>query len=144
MTEADGAVLYSFGLPEEWEVDEQIAPTWAVGKDVGVLAASPAHAQRVLAAAAPVSAGVLADAEKPRAMAAVVDWAGMIEAARPWIELAARQAASDKGLDADEVASQVNTVLDVLACFRMATVEGYFEDDVYVEHARMEIRDLEE
>ena len=56
----------------------------------------------------------------------------------------ARKAASDKGADEEEVASQVNTVLDVLKSFRTITVEGYIENDVYVEHSLVEIRDIEE
>ncbi len=144
MSQADGATLYTFALPEEWQVDEQIAPTWAIGEEVAVLAASPSHAKRVLASASPISAGVLEDADKPRAMAAIFDWAGTIDAARPWIDLAARKAASDKGADEEEVASQVNTVLDVLKSFRTITVEGYIENDVYVEHSLVEIRDIEE
>lgn len=144
MSAADGATLYTFALPEEWQVDEQIAPTWAIGEEVAVLAASPSHARRVLASASPISAGVLEDANKPRAMAAIFDWAGTIDAARPWIDLAARKAASDKGADEEEVASQVSTVLDVLKSFRTITVEGYIENDVYVEHSLVEIHDIEE
>jgi hypothetical protein len=47
--------------------------------------------------------GVLGDAKRPRAMAASFDWAGLVTAATPWVELAVREIAKEEPAGAGEM-----------------------------------------
>ena len=43
-----------------------------------------------------------------------------------------------------QVVQQVNTLLDILACFRDASGVSYFEDKALVSHIQMRFEDLKE
>ncbi len=84
-----------------------------------------------------------------RAAAALLDWAGLVRAAAPWVRLIAQDAAV-KNLHAEpasaevkEVLSQVDTVLEVLQAIGKCTMECTMEKDAMVTHSFMEVRDVE-
>jgi hypothetical protein len=81
--------------------------------------------------------------------AAVVDFAGLIGAARPWIEAFAVPAAvaqipddAPPGLTRAEVPAQVRTVLDVLQCIRRFAAVTYRDGDATVTHTESVFEDL--
>jgi hypothetical protein len=132
------STLYSFPLPEKWGLDKRVVVTLGLSKSVLAIAANHDHAQRLLATTPLAAEGVLSDASKPRACAAVLRWAALVDAATPWVEEAVRQQAKPP----EEVMQQVHTVLEVLKVLRTVTVESYAEGDALVSHAITEIHDV--
>jgi len=152
VAQAGAGTVYFFPLPAEWGVDEQIAPSLGLSDKVAVIAASPSHAKRLLAETPLEAGGVLSETDRPLAMAVTLDWARLIDAATPWIDLATREIVKEQlaGGDADtakaklpEVADQVHTVLKVLKVVRTVTSESYFKDGALVTHTLTEIRDID-
>jgi len=74
----------------------------------------------------------------------VFDFAALVDALTPWINLAIEQGMKDSPMQAAMVAGQVQIVLDVIKVLRTVTSESYFEDGVLVTHSLTEIRDIEE
>ncbi len=143
-TKSDAGEIFTYAAPKEWGLDKKIALTLGLSDNVGVIAASRKHAQRLLAATPLKAGGVLKNPDRPMAVAGFFDWAGLVTAAQPWIDLAVEQV--DAGSEEEEAAtvSQVQTVVDVLKVIRKVTSESRFEDDVLVTHTLLEIRDVEE
>ncbi|MBN2476614.1 MAG: hypothetical protein JXB62_18535 [Pirellulales bacterium] len=147
VSESDAGTVFSYALPVEWGVDEQIVPNFGLSESVAVLTISHEHTQRLLEATPLAAGGVLADPDRPLAVAAVVNWAAFIDALTPWVDLALKAAADDAGDGFNPMAgvgAQVHTVLDVLKVLRTTTAESYIEDDAMVTHTLNEIHDLEE
>ena len=149
VSESANTSTLTYTLPSELGVDEQILPNAVLADDIAVVTASESHSARLLESTAPDAGGVLADTKRPRAVAVLFNWAGTVDALKPWLQLAAREAAKENlGVDADDpqvdaIVAQVDTVLDVLKAFRRCTVECYFEDGALVTHSMMEIQDVE-
>jgi len=87
--------LSTFEFPEAWGLAREIVVSLGLSDRVGVVAVTKDHAARLLAPAPPALGGVLTDPDRPRAMAASLDWAGLVDAATPWVEFAVRQGAKD-------------------------------------------------
>lgn len=140
--------LYYYPLPPELGLDEQILPNAGVSKTVVALSATKAHTARLLKATPFDVGGVLKGAdERPLAMAASLDWAGLVDAVTPWVELAAAMAIQEQfgdgeGDEAKAIMTQVHTVLDILKCLKTVTSESYFEDGACVSHSLTEVQDL--
>jgi hypothetical protein len=167
---ADVGTLYVFPLPKDLGVTEKIAPCLGVSDHVAAAAISQDHVRRLLGKTPLKFGGVLANADRPRVLAVGFDWAGLVDAASPWIEMAVKQYAKDSGPDKPEMPKtegkkakakksaakkaeakkpgkmsyleQTRVVLDVLKTLRTITVEGYLEDGKLVTHRVVEIRDL--
>ncbi len=142
--------FYSYPLPEEWGLDSQVRPTAGVSGDAAAVATSHEMAVRLLAShPLKVDGGPLADPTRPLAAAVVFDWAGLVDAATPWVEYGVDkylEAQAGAGPPADArraVQSQVRTVLDVLKCFRGVTSATYLKDGVLVTHRELVFKDLE-
>jgi len=142
-------VLYAFLLPEECPVDKQVAPNVAVGKDVCVFSMSQAHSRRLLKATPLGIGGVLGDPDQPLAAAVVLDWAGLLKAATPWLDVAT-EAIVHKTMPAEaakaqlpSIKDQVHTVIEVLSVVRRVTAKTYTQDGAIVTHVRTEIQDVE-
>jgi hypothetical protein len=95
-TKIDSGTLYTYTLPEQWGVTKDIVISLGLSDTVGVVAATTNHAGRLLASAPPAAGGVLADANRPRAVAVSFDWAGLVDAATPWIEYGVKQAVGEE------------------------------------------------
>ena len=143
--------IYTFTLPKEWGVDKQVAPGGAIADKVAVLTISPKHTERLLTATPLVAGSALANPSRPRAMAFWLDWAGLVDAATPWINLGVEQILKeqfhtdqpDANLDqAESIRAQVRTALDLLKVFRNVSGESYFENGALVTHLVTEIRDV--
>ncbi len=143
-TVADGTV-YSFALPPELGVDKKIEPTFGLSDSVAVFCASRNHAERLLKTT-PLTAGCLpGEADSPMAVAMWLNWAGLVRAATPWVDLAIdRAAAENHSSDADRktIADQVHVGIDVLQAVQSFAAESYFDDGALVNRAVLEIHDV--
>lgn len=146
--------LYAYPPPEHCGVDKKIVPTLGLSDSVAVAAMSRAHAQRLLDTRSLASIGVLTDTDRPSAATFLFNFAGLVDAARPWVELAAREAvkkkmhlsddsSEERKTQADSIVKQVHTVLDVLQVLRSVTAEARFDNGAFVTHTLVEIRDLD-
>ena len=149
VSETSDTSTLTYTFPSEWGVDEQIVPNAVLTDDIAVVTASEAHSDRLLASTPPTLGGALADAKRPRAVAALFDWAGTVDALTPWLRLAAIEAAKENlgGEKGDEeieaVLAQLDTVLEVLKAIRLCTLECYFEEGALVTHSVMEVQDVD-
>ncbi len=144
-TTVSAGTIYSFKLPEEWGVDEKIVPNFGLSENVAVFSASREHTERLLKATPPAAGAVLGKADRPMAVAVWLDWAGLVQAATPWIDFAVDQAAtSNHSSDAERktIVDQVHIGIDVLKTVESLAAESYIEDGALVSHALLEIHDV--
>ncbi len=149
--------LYCFPLPEKWGLDKRVQVTLGLSKSVLAISANHDQAHRLLASTPLAVGGALGDASKPRASAAVLRWAALVDAVTPWVEAgfklqkasAQPSAAVEKdSTDAaevkktDELLQQAHAVLEVLKTLHTVTCESYADGDALVSHAIAEIHDL--
>jgi hypothetical protein len=142
-----GGLLAYYPLPPELAVDAQVLPMVGLAKTVVVFSLSRSHTERLLRPTPlKISSGPLAEWKgKPLASAMVFDWAALVDAAAPWIEMGvtlAKPPPVPEGPDGD-VLKQVRTVLEVLKVFRSTSSATYFADGVSVTHTETLMRDLE-
>lgn len=81
----DKGNLYVFSLPDEWGVDEQVAPTAGLTGDAAVLSTMPAMAEQLLEPATP-EIDTAIDLNRPAATITHVKIAEFFQIARPWID----------------------------------------------------------
>jgi hypothetical protein len=148
------AEFFMYRLPKDWGVDRKVVPNLGISDDCAAWTVSRQHTERLLRETPLKVGGLLADTDRPLAVAVAFDWARLVDTATPWVELAAREIIKDQMRVDDDafdqsdsqaatIMEQVNTVLDVLKVIRTCTVECYFEDEVLVSHSLMEIRDID-
>ncbi|MEN6459221.1 MAG: hypothetical protein ABFC63_09850 [Thermoguttaceae bacterium] len=146
VTKNSQGTIYSFKLPEDWSVDKQIIPNVAVSDKVALFTISRAHTDRLLAKKPLSVGGVLAKPERPLATAGWLNWAGVMDAAAPWIDLAISEKMEERGVeDVQQAATltQVHMAIDVLKVLRSITSENYLEDKAMVQHTLVELKDVE-
>jgi hypothetical protein len=84
--EGDGdGKLFVFDFPEEWGIDEQIAPTAALSDAAAVLSSMPSTAERLLASTEP-EIDTSIDLKRPAAMVMHFKFAELVQNVRPWID----------------------------------------------------------
>jgi hypothetical protein len=142
-----GGTAYFWPIPSAGQ-DEQILPNFGLSDKLIAFGLSIKHTDRLLTPTPLKEGGVVAE-KKPATLAGIVDFAGLIAAARPWVEQMAVPAALEQvpdnappGAGKKDIPSQVKTVLDVLGCLRIYTSVTYREGDVTVTHGVLVIRDL--
>jgi len=140
----EAGTIFSYTLPDDWGVDEQIAPSLGLSKTVGIVALTPGHAERLLTETPLDADGAISDPDRPLAGAVVFDFAALVDTLTPWINLAIEQGMKDSPMQAAMVAGQVQIVLEVIKVLRTVTAESYFENGALVTHSLTEIRDIEE
>jgi hypothetical protein len=149
--------IWSFALPGSG-LDEQLRPAIGVGDKAAVFSLVPAQAGRLLAASRIETGSQLTTFEEPLAGAATLDFAGLVDAIRPWVVYLTRYGcvqqrdgsvdadedltAEDETAEAKEALAHVAAALEVAKCFRAATAETSVTDDATVTHWRNVIRDL--
>lgn len=131
------ATIYYYRLPAEAQTDKQLAPNAGLSSDTLVLSMIPKMTLRLInrsdftiPAAKP---------NQPLATAFAMDFAGLLDAAAPWIEYA-------MGLSGDvndSIRSQVFAGLSVAKCFRGFSGVTYREGDAWVTRSQMYFEDLE-
>ena len=85
----------------------------------------------------------LADPNRKMGAAVYFNFAGLVDAAAPWVDYGMKMGFAD----ADEnwlatVLDQVNTGLEVLKCFKGASAATYEESGVWVTHFEVTFEDL--
>ena len=145
------ATRWSYKLPSEAGVNSQLMPNAGLSNQVAVLSLSPKSTERLLGSTPLVVTpnGPLSDRSKPLAGAVYFNWAGLIDAAKPWVDVAAAQIAHSEGGDAAAdngpgkmVMDQVHTVLDVLKALHTVECATYLEDKATVTHSLAVIQDV--
>ncbi|MEN6449144.1 MAG: hypothetical protein ABFC96_01510 [Thermoguttaceae bacterium] len=145
VTKTAVGTIYSFPFPAEWGVDKKIVLNFGLSDKVAVASVSHAHTERLLKQTPLSVGGVLTDTARPLAVAGWLDWAGIVDAATPWIDFAVHQAMVEQGIEDDQRTNwidQLNTALSVLKVLRNVTTESYLDGDVLVLHTLAEIRDV--
>jgi hypothetical protein len=145
---AGPGTAYFWPVPAHGQ-DEQIQPNVALSSAAAAFSLSVKHGERLLTPT-PLAAGSRPPAApQPLLRAAVVDFAGLVGAARPWVEQLAVPAAvaqipdnAPPGLTRGEVPAQVRTVLDVLQCLRRYASATYRDGDATVTHSETVYEDL--
>ncbi len=147
-----GGTYYVYSLPPFGQ-DEKIKPVIAIGMTVAAYTLSVESAERLLASKPlQVKDTALADPNKPLISASIFDWAGLVDAAEPWIEFVVMYGTLvPRGPDGKEKAEkmikeimgQVHTVLEVVKVYKGTTVAVYPEEGRITTHSVSIIRDLE-
>ena len=138
--------IYAYALPKSWGVDPKILPNAGLSRDVVALSLSREHTQRLLNVTPPKVGGRSLPTDRPLAGVSALDFAGLIDAMTPWVDLAIDKVAQSRDSEPTNVESirkQIHTVLDVLKVFRGMVAESYAEGKALVMHSRTEIRDVE-
>jgi hypothetical protein len=145
VTQSADNAIYSYPLPPEWEVDENLVPNAGLSENVAVLSLSLDHTGRMLKKTPLTTGGVLVKTDKKLAAAAWFNLVDLLDASRPWIDYCFQRVdESQLGGDRAAVVGQVHAVLDVLKCYQGVTAECYLEDDYLVTHSLAEIHDVKE
>ncbi len=145
VSETSYGKIYSFALPAELGVDKKIVPNFGLSDKVAVISATREHAERLLKSTPPAAGGVLAKTDRPLAAAAWLHWGALLDAAGPWVDFASDQitANAEDAEESKSVVDQFRLTVDVLKVLRNVSNETYLEDGALVNHAFVEIRDVE-
>jgi len=149
--------IYSYPLPRDLGIDNQLAPGAGLGSHVAVLTISPQHTAELLSPTPFEAEGPAADSKRPLASAVFFDCAGLIEATTPWIEYGVRAVYAKThegegvglqvgGHDPDELKktlAQVRSGLEILKVLRTVSSATYVEGKTFVTHTEVHIRDIE-
>ena len=155
-SKVEGGTVWSFAMPESG-VDDQVRPAIGVGEKAAVLSLVPKQAGRLLGESRLETGSQLSRFEEPLAGAAALDFAGLVDAVKPWVVYVTRYGCvqqRDGEVDADtELTADVETddakealrhaavVLEALKSFRTAVAEQTVTDGATVTHWRNIIRD---
>jgi len=153
----EAGTIWSFAIPKSG-LDEQIRPSIALGADAVAFTLVPAQAERLLSKK-PLEMPVESEAfEKPVAVAAAFDNAGIVGAIEPWVTYGLRYAsawrrdgdvdaaetldAADEDASTKDILAQAKVFFEVLECFRGAAAHSSVEKDARVTRWRNVIRDV--
>jgi hypothetical protein len=139
--------LFTFELPPHLGVDSQIAACVGVTNEYAVLTTSSAQVERVFNATPLQLDGPMARHPEKLISAGQFRFAGLIEAIQPWIRygfsVAARANEEEGGSVAmDAIQGQVETICEVLKCYRGSTTLVYPEKGAIVTHSESHFEDL--
>ena len=138
-------MAYGYPLPAEWGVDTRVLPNAAVSEKVAVLAISGKHSIRLLEEKEPKIADIALPTDRPLASVGGLDFAALIDALDPWVELALEKGTEQLSPDTAESARlHAKTVMEVLKVYRGSVWETYMEGKAAVTHSRSEYHDIEE
>jgi len=135
--------VYYYRLPKNLGLDKHVAPCAAVANDTLALSLLPRHAVRLLEPATLEAGTPLADPNREMGAAVHFSFAGLIEAADPWVGYGMKLGFAD----ADEnwlaaIQGQIDTGLEVLKCFKGISAATYEENGVWVTHVEATFEDL--
>jgi hypothetical protein len=141
--EKDGGNTYAYyPIPAEWGLDRQFQPTGGLSKRVAVLTLSREHAERLLNET-PLQTGsrVLADTGRPLDSAFYLNWAGMVDAASPWVQFLIRSGlVPAEGERTEQISGKVMQLLKVFRSYSSVT---YREGKATVTHSEAIFGDVE-
>jgi len=136
---AGGRTFAYYPIPAEWGIDRQFQPTGGLSERVAVLTLSRGHAERLLAETPPkIGLAPFADTKRPLESVFYLNWAGMVDAAGPWVDYAMAQTGGDE--DRRRIARKVTGVLKVFRAYGSVT---YREGGATVTHSEAVFADLD-
>lgn len=153
--EVSGGTVYSFELPADVGLDPQIQPAAGLSKTVAVVSLSPNQTERILQPSS-LNSDLIAS-RKNLGSAAVLDFAGLVDAVRPWVEYGVKYSAVgvSPGEDVSEklkalqnepkvkfVLGDIRTGAEILKCFRGVASITYLEGGAAVTKSVTRIEDL--
>jgi hypothetical protein len=144
--ETSAGQVYWYQIPAEAGADPQLQPAAGVGKSVAVLSTSIKQVERILAPTPlATQSNVLAE-QKTAGAALHFDFAGTIDALRPWVELAIAhydsENESENKPDAKFIIEQVRAGAEILKCYRGTTSVSYSQDGATVTHRESIFEDV--
>jgi hypothetical protein len=144
--ETSAGQIYWYQVPPEAGADPQLQPAAGVSKTVAVLSTSIKQAERILTAT-PLATKSNVLAERKTAGAVLhFDFAGTIDAVRPWVELAIAHYDSENEdenkPDAKFILEQVRAGAEILKCYRGTTSVSYLQDGATVTHRESIFEDV--
>lgn len=139
--------LYFYPLGET-PLDKRVQPTFGVGKDVFVIAASAEHATRLLASKPfkPAGGPLAARIDKPLSGGSYVDMNGLIDVVAPWAEFGIRQTLAQEKADkktVDDSMAAFQAVLRLFKCVKESSTATYTEDGATVTHSETVVKDID-
>jgi hypothetical protein len=143
------ATVYFYALPAESGLDAQLAPNAGLSASFLVTSLLPRFTARLLADTSLQGQGPLAKYDRPLAAAGHLDFARLIEALEPWIDygmaigLGVSADVDGKGGPTGNIPQQVHDALEVIKCFRGASVVIYQEGNTMVTHVQCRFADLQ-
>ena len=139
---SDGQI-YRLTALQDIGVDNGIAPCLGWSDDMMVASLSPATVERFLGHHD--VADVFADqADKPLATAFHLDFSGMIDHVKPWVDYGLNLAAQEQGNQMILMFTpQLDSLIEVMGCFKTYTSVTYAEGDSLVTFYRQEFADLD-
>jgi hypothetical protein len=137
--------VYGYALPKEAGVDAKVMPNAGLSEKVAVLSMSGQHTDRLLRESNPVMAGIKLPLEKPYGTVAALDFAALVEAASPWVDLAIEKSAEHSTpQDAEMIRLHAKAALEVLKCYRGTVSTTAKEGKATVTRTRSEFHDIGE
>jgi len=139
----DGTVYY-YILPQEAQLDAQIAPNAGLSDSILIESFMPKFTARLLKTTPLEGTGPLADVDRPLAAAGYLNFAGLIEAIEPWINYGVNLAGGggQAGAPMGGMAQQVTDVLEIIKCFRGISSVVYQEGGATITHTECRFEDL--
>jgi hypothetical protein len=124
-------------------LNEKLAPTVVVTKDVAVLTLSAGNAERLLEATSVPVGGAIEKETQPLGLAARWDWSVLLKAVDPWVTYAGDIAAKtdNDNPQAKYTVSQVKAALEALRGLGTMTMTGYQDNATWVYHNIWESRE---
>jgi hypothetical protein len=146
MSKVKGGTMYSYPLPDVWNIDEKLLPNGGVGETVAALTLSKEHTERLLTSTPlKVDGGPLADPKRKLSYASYINWAGMVDALPPWVDFGIELATTfnpGQEINKEDILKQAGTVFEVLKVFRTTMTASYAEDGAQVTHSETRVQDL--
>jgi hypothetical protein len=160
---ADGGTLYRYDLPDEWGLDDKIAPNAGITEKAAAFSTMPDTTERLLRSTT-LEIDTSLDLDRPAATVVHCKFAELIKSIRPWIDYGLGVATGtikpeDEAAETEEnesgdessammlqmgmIVPQVYQLLDVISVMKSNTSITYEEDDIWVTHSETHIDDLE-
>ena len=137
--------IYGYALPKEAGVDGKVMPNAGLSEHVAVLSLSGRHTDRLLTESDPVVAGIKLPVTRPFGTIAALDFAALVDAVTPWVDLAIeKSAAHSSPQDAEMIRLHTKTALQVLKCYRGTVSATSKEGKATVTRTLSEFRDIDE
>jgi hypothetical protein len=143
----DGEMFF-FPIPKEVGFDPRFLPNATLTNSLLVLTLSEDHSKRLIASTPFQGEGLLEKGDRAIAAFTYFDWAGFVDAIKPWTEIGV-EVAYEKMSDEDvknapkkeEVLLHLRTILDVAKAFRSYSAITYMDGKAMVTHSRMLLQD---
>lgn len=152
-----GGTMYFYPITQLPGIDRRLLPNAALSENLLVLTLHEEMSERLLSKKPlKTECKVLDNLNRPLAGASYFNFAGLIDAAAPWVDYAIDNSGVEvrkvikpganpeplKQPDNTAVKKEAAVVLDVLRCFRCVGTVSYFEDKALVSHTETVLRDL--